>query len=216
MHEPVRPSLGDFVLGDWVVQPLLRRITDGDQVNRLEPRCMDLLVYLARYPGVVHTRQRLVEEVWRVQAVAENTLTHAIAEIRRALGDDARNPRYIETIYRTGYRLLIRPGPSGGDDQPDDRSSFAVPPGRELSARARRASVFQGPGSPVVRRVDDTAAGDLRFVIDPCLGETPPGFRPSSRPTELVVRICIEMPEDQESTAECENPSCYSWREKIS
>jgi serine/threonine protein kinase/TolB-like protein/Tfp pilus assembly protein PilF len=103
-------SYGDFLLGDWVVQPRLNRITRGDRVERLEPRCVDLLVFLARHPGEVQSRDRLIDEVWRVEAVAENTLTHAIAELRRALGDDARSPRYIETIHRRGYRLLVAPG----------------------------------------------------------------------------------------------------------
>jgi serine/threonine protein kinase/tetratricopeptide (TPR) repeat protein len=67
-------------------------------------------VFLARHPEEVHSRERLIDEVWQVEAVAENTLTHAIAELRKALGDDARHPRYIETIHRRGYRLLVRPG----------------------------------------------------------------------------------------------------------
>jgi serine/threonine-protein kinase len=103
-------SYGDFLLGEWVVQPRLSRITHGDQVERLEPRCMDLLVFLSRHPDEVHSRQRIIDEVWRVEAIAENTLTHAIAELRKALGDDAQDPRYIETIHRRGYRLLVRPG----------------------------------------------------------------------------------------------------------
>ena len=115
-------SYGDFLLGEWVVQPRLSRITRGDRVERLEPRCIDLLAFLARHPEEVHSRERLIDEVWRVEAVAENTLTHAIAALRKALGDDARNPRYIETIHRRGYRLLIAPGPISDEDSSVSRT----------------------------------------------------------------------------------------------
>ena len=43
--------------------------------------------------------------------MAENTLTHAIAALRKAFGDDARSPCYIETIHKRGYRLLVKPEP---------------------------------------------------------------------------------------------------------
>jgi hypothetical protein len=47
-----------------------------------------------------------VDEVWQTEFISDNTLTHAIAALRQALGDDARHPAYIETLHRRGYRLL--------------------------------------------------------------------------------------------------------------
>lgn len=104
---PIDPE--DFRLGDWLVQPRLGRISSKGQDQRIEPKVMAVLVALARDPGNLISKERLVDEVWRVEAVAEGSLSHAIAELRGALGDDARKPTYIETIYGRGYRLLCAP-----------------------------------------------------------------------------------------------------------
>jgi DNA-binding winged helix-turn-helix (wHTH) protein len=68
---------------------------------------MSVLLCLARYSGNLVTRQDLIDTVWASQFISDNTLTHAIAELRSALGDDAKSPFYIETIHRRGYRLLV-------------------------------------------------------------------------------------------------------------
>jgi DNA-binding winged helix-turn-helix (wHTH) protein/tetratricopeptide (TPR) repeat protein len=67
---------------------------------------MDVLVFMARSPGRVLPREEVIEAVWERQFVADATLSHAIAELRRALGDDAQRPRFIETIPKRGYRLI--------------------------------------------------------------------------------------------------------------
>jgi TolB-like protein/DNA-binding winged helix-turn-helix (wHTH) protein/Tfp pilus assembly protein PilF len=99
----------DFRLGDWFVQPRLGRISSDGRVRRLEPKVMALLVALAGDAGILVSKERLIDEVWQVEAVAEGTLSHAIGELRSALEDDAKNPKFIETIYGRGYRLLITP-----------------------------------------------------------------------------------------------------------
>ncbi len=68
---------------------------------------MDVLVCLAERAGEVVTRFEIIDRVWATEFIADNTLTHAINEIRTALGDDARNPSFIETIHRRGYRLMV-------------------------------------------------------------------------------------------------------------
>ena len=95
-----------FQLGEWWVDPMLNRISrDGHNVQ-LRPRAMDVLVCLATSNGEVATKQHLIDTVWRTEFVTENALTHVIAELRTELGDDARNPSYIENIPRRGYRLI--------------------------------------------------------------------------------------------------------------
>ncbi len=96
-----------FRLGEWVVEPLLGRLTRGGTTIGLELKVMDVLLCLAMKPGLLVTRQDLIDTVWATEYISDNTLTHAIAELRSALGDDAKSPSYIETIHRRGYRLLV-------------------------------------------------------------------------------------------------------------
>lgn len=93
-------------IGDWEVHPNLNRIRRHDQEVHLEPKLMDLLVCLASEPGRVLSPHHLIDLVWHREYVGSSVLSRSIALLRRALGDDARDPRYIETISKRGYRLL--------------------------------------------------------------------------------------------------------------
>ncbi|HSR50831.1 MAG TPA: transcriptional regulator, partial [Acidobacteriota bacterium] len=96
----------EFRIAEWVVVPSLNRLQGPAGTVRLEPKVMRVLVELARRPGRVVTRQRLIETVWEGTFVGEETLTRTISELRKAFGDDPRSPRVIETIRKSGYRLL--------------------------------------------------------------------------------------------------------------
>ena len=67
---------------------------------------MDLLAFLASRGGRVVSRDEIIDAVWEGRFIAEATLTRAIADLRRALGDSQRAPQYIETIPKRGYRLV--------------------------------------------------------------------------------------------------------------
>src|SRR5262249_46393962 len=67
---------------------------------------MDVLVDLAEHAGELRTRGEVLAAVWGDVAVGEEVLTHCIWELRQALGDDRREPRFIETLHRSGYRLI--------------------------------------------------------------------------------------------------------------
>jgi serine/threonine-protein kinase len=108
--DPELSSFGDFRLGDWLVQPRLNRIARGDSTVSIELKMMQVLLCLAKHSGDLVTRQELIDTVWATEFISENILTRAIAELRRVLGDDAKDPTYIETIHRRGYRLLVTPG----------------------------------------------------------------------------------------------------------
>ncbi len=69
---------------------------------------MDVLVLLVARAGAVVAKEELIDAVWEGRIIAEGTLTNAVAELRRALDDDARAPRFIETIPKRGYRLVAR------------------------------------------------------------------------------------------------------------
>ena len=98
--------LNGFFLEDWRVSPAEGTLVRGDQVLHLEPKTMDVLVYLATRPGEVVTREDLEREVWRGALVGYDAVTNTIIKLRKALGDDARKPRYIATIPKKGYQLI--------------------------------------------------------------------------------------------------------------
>jgi DNA-binding winged helix-turn-helix (wHTH) protein/TolB-like protein len=95
-----------FRLADWEVCPSLNQVQRGDEVRRLEPKVMDLLVYLARHPGEVHSREHILQAVWPDAFVTDQVLTNAIAEIRKVLDDIASAPTFIQTVPRRGYVLI--------------------------------------------------------------------------------------------------------------
>jgi Tol biopolymer transport system component/DNA-binding winged helix-turn-helix (wHTH) protein len=96
-----------FQLGPWRIEPQLNRVSNGERTVQLEPRLTQVLVCLARRQGRVVPRADLLDTVWPDVVVGEENLTGAISELRRILGDDSQSPRYIETIRKGGYRLLM-------------------------------------------------------------------------------------------------------------
>jgi DNA-binding winged helix-turn-helix (wHTH) protein/TolB-like protein/Flp pilus assembly protein TadD len=95
-----------YRLGQWIVEPKLQLLRRGDETLRVEPRAMEVLEQLLQRPGQLVSKPVLIDAVWHTEFVTENALTRAIADLRKALDDDARNPSYIETVPRRGYRLI--------------------------------------------------------------------------------------------------------------
>src|SRR5262249_27300822 len=79
---------------------------------------MDVLVDLAEHAGELRTRGEVLAAVWGDVAVGEEVLTHCIWELRQALGDDRREPRFIETLHRSGYRLIAPVTPPAEEPAP--------------------------------------------------------------------------------------------------
>ncbi len=96
----------DFQLDDWLVQPSLNRLSRGADSVQVEPKLMDVLAFLAANAGEVVSKDDITDAVWTDQFITDSVVTRAIAALRRALTDDAHNPRYIETISKRGYRLI--------------------------------------------------------------------------------------------------------------
>ena len=93
----------------WIVDAPANRLTRGDLEVRLTPKAMSVLRELLARPATVVRRDDLLGIVWRDGFPTDDVLTHAITELRRALEDDPRAPRIIETIPKVGYRLLAGP-----------------------------------------------------------------------------------------------------------
>ena len=96
----------DFRSGDWVFQPSLHRAVNGDEVVRLEPKLVGVLLCLVHRAGQTVSKDELLSAVWPDTVVEEVALARSISELRRLLHDDARSPRYVETISKLGYRWI--------------------------------------------------------------------------------------------------------------
>lgn len=99
-------ALTVFELEDWTVEAECNRLLRGAEVVHLEPKAMDLLLCLVDHAGQVVPRRALVDRVWATEFITDSTLTHTVADLRRALGDNPRSPSFIETIPKRGYRLV--------------------------------------------------------------------------------------------------------------
>lgn len=106
-----------YVLGH-IVTPGTHEIRLGDTVTRIEPKSMEVLVYLLDHAGQVATRDALQEAIWGDVIVGDDSLTNAIIKLRKAFGDDARDPRLIATIPKKGYRLIAAVTPSPETSNP--------------------------------------------------------------------------------------------------
>jgi TolB-like protein/Tfp pilus assembly protein PilF len=95
-----------FRIGDALVEPDLNSISRGGRMTHVEPKAMDLLMHLAEHAGDVVSKERLIQAVWTDTFVTDYVLTRSIANLRRALDDDARKPDVIQTIPKGGYRIL--------------------------------------------------------------------------------------------------------------
>jgi len=93
-------------IGDWFVNPLSGEIARGEERVRLEARTMRLLLCLAATPGEVVSIDALLDQVWSGVVVTPDSVYQAVAALRRLLGDDAKQPAYIVTVPRLGYRLV--------------------------------------------------------------------------------------------------------------
>jgi Tol biopolymer transport system component/DNA-binding winged helix-turn-helix (wHTH) protein len=142
---PHLSSLPPFQVGEWQVSPALCRMSRRGDVTHLEPRVMSLLVCLAARPGQVFSRDALLGAVWPDVVVNEEALTRAISELRRVFADDPREPRIIETIRKSGYRLVAPVGHAGAESgrvhalpSPNPAPSRPGPPSALRVHRPRR------------------------------------------------------------------------------
>lgn len=104
--DPARPARGTLRIGDWTVDPGADQIARDGKVQRVEARTMRLLLCLADRAGQVVSIDELLDEVWAGVVVTPDSVYQAVTSLRRLLGDDPKQPSYIATVPRRGYRLI--------------------------------------------------------------------------------------------------------------
>ncbi len=115
MNSAAVNSAGPYRVAEYRVEPSLLRVTGEAGEVRLEARVMQVLVYLVEHAGQVVSRAELEAGIWSGRVVTEDAVTNSILKLRRAFGDSARDSRVIETIPKTGYRLIAEVAPLGED-----------------------------------------------------------------------------------------------------
>jgi eukaryotic-like serine/threonine-protein kinase len=103
------------------------RLSDAGTPVQLEPKALRLLVYLIENRNRLVRKQELLDKVWPDAMVTENALTRAIGLLRKALNEDSRVPRYIETVPTAGYRFIANVSVS----ETNPEASPAARPGTE-------------------------------------------------------------------------------------
>lgn len=103
-------------IGDWHFDASSNRLERANQRVTLEPLPALVLEYLAARPNEVVSADELIEMLWPRKFVGDSPVYRIVAELRRALGDDAHHPRYIETIRKRGYKLVAETGPVKVDE----------------------------------------------------------------------------------------------------
>lgn len=95
-----------FTVGDWEIDGNSLTASRDGESRTLEPKAYQVLRYLCDRPGELVTIDELMDTQWAGTVVTPNAVSRVIAQLRKVLHDDAKNPRYIETVARTGYRCI--------------------------------------------------------------------------------------------------------------
>lgn len=142
------PPSGWLRIGDCIVDMSSRevRAAAARHGQRITPKALGVLRMLAGHAGQVVTRDALLAEVWRGTLPTDDVLTQAVTQLRRAFGGRGGDSQYIETIAKTGYRLLapvewLSRGPGSGATLHGTEPSVAqaTPPGGDVDAPSERS-----------------------------------------------------------------------------
>jgi DNA-binding winged helix-turn-helix (wHTH) protein len=120
-------------------------LCDGAPVE-LSARYLDALALLASDPGGLVTKDRFMDEVWRGVPVTDEALTQCVKTLRRALGDDAARPRFIETVPKHGYRFIAAVGTVAADRATPTSRTPARPAKERGAAEWQQFLMLSGAG----------------------------------------------------------------------
>lgn len=96
-------------LGPWTLNTSTNQLIQGERKVELEYRLTGLLVYLLQHRNQILTKSRIISALWQGKVVNDDSLAVAISQLRKALDDNPRTPKYIKTIPGVGYQFIWRP-----------------------------------------------------------------------------------------------------------
>jgi TolB-like protein/DNA-binding winged helix-turn-helix (wHTH) protein len=145
-------------IGDWIADPSDDSLSRDGATVKLEPRLMQLLVYLAGVAPRVVSIEQILDEVWKDVVVGSASVYQSISQLRKVLGDSEETPRYIETVARKGYRLIAPARPL----LPARQDTSTMPAGR--AQVAARAVDLESPAMPPTIAAPPSRSHKLRWI----------------------------------------------------
>lgn len=138
-------------IGDWCVNPASSQISRNGETSRVEERTMRLLLCLAENAGEIVSIEVLLTHVWSDVTVSQDSVYQAVASLRRLLGDDPKQPSYIATVPRLGYRMVAKVSAWADEPSPATKAgSFkdfnSEPPTLTNVPPSRRTAIFRVAG----------------------------------------------------------------------
>lgn len=156
-----------YRFSDFTLSPQQRLLVRDGQEVPLIPRYFDLLVLLVeRRHEAVH-RQEIFDRVWTDAVVSDSALSQAVRTIRRALGDDSREPRFIRTVSRHGYRFVFPDVVEESDDAPRAAPAEPDPPAPLSPARAAATAWPRGAAGGALAGIAAGAVGGVILAAAP-------------------------------------------------
>ena len=162
-----------YEFGEWALDVSERRLSRGGESIALPPKVHDLLVQLVRHAGRLVTKPELLDEVWIGSFVEEGILSVHVSALRKALGDTAQAPRYIETVSRSGYRFIA----------PVTRSAVEEP------ASSVRYSIAVLPAQPSHGAASDADRSIGLAIADAVIDRLGRNGHVAVRPTRAIHRL---------------------------
>jgi TolB-like protein/DNA-binding winged helix-turn-helix (wHTH) protein len=144
MYQPAATMLR---IGAWSVNPTSAQMSRDGETVRVEARTMRLLLCLAEHTDEVVSIDQLLNQVWPDVTVSPDSVYQAVASLRRLLGDDPKNPAYIATVPRLGYRMVASvsaepTGPTGSRETSRDSEGQPSATATERQPGTRRVGLI--------------------------------------------------------------------------
>lgn len=174
-------------IGAWCVDPRTRQMSRQGERVRVEARTLRLLMYLAERPGEVVSMDELLNEVWSGVLVSPDSVYQGVAALRRMLGDDPKQPQYIATVPRLGYRMVAQVGP--WVEEPFNLES-QQPPDHQSSPASAQGYASGTPALLIALAIGCLAALTV-LLLNSNLTARPPAAAVSAAPPESVAVLAF-------------------------
>ena len=178
-----------FRFGAWQAFPPRNLLLGPPGEIHIEPKVMQMLEYLASNPGQVVERETLLGGIWEGRAFSDEPLSRCIFELRQALGDSSKDPKYIETIPKSGYRLIctVESLADATDDASNDLGEQSVVHNWGILTGRRRIALPAFLGLILIAAVYVA----YRSTLPDSIESSQPAVGATSRPETSVYSIAV-------------------------